>query len=123
MAEKEEQQLPNSDELAESLNEFFTSVSEMIKSDLLGSSNQLALLEKMNIRVAEEYKGLGDVASGMRVFVEQLKAKSGGFDEYINQIEKIENQVTEFEAVISMLDKHISMLESKVLSVCQNSAT
>ncbi|XP_022949044.1 biogenesis of lysosome-related organelles complex 1 subunit 2 [Cucurbita maxima] len=123
MAEKEEQQLPNSDELAESLNEFFTSVSEMIKSDLLGSSNQLALLEKMNLRVAEEYKGLGDVASGMRVFVEQLKAKSGGFDEYINQIEKIENQVTEFEAVISMLDKHISMLESKVLSVCQNSAT
>ncbi|XP_023525241.1 biogenesis of lysosome-related organelles complex 1 subunit 2 [Cucurbita pepo subsp. pepo] len=123
MAEKEEQQLPNSDELAESLNEFFTSVSEMIKSDLLGSSNQLALLEKMNLRVAEEYKGLGNVASGMRVFVEQLKAKSGGFDEYINQIEKIENQVTEFEAVISMLDKHISMLESKVLSVCQNSAT
>ena len=77
----------------------------------------------MNLRVAEEYKGLGNVASGMRVFVEQLKAKSGGFDEYINQIEKIENQVTEFEAVISMLDKHISMLESKVLSVCQNSAT
>ena len=37
MAEKEEQQLPNSDELAESLNEFFTSVSEMIKSDLLVS--------------------------------------------------------------------------------------
>lgn len=74
----------------------------------------------MNLRVAEEYKGFGDVASGMRVFVEQLKSKSGGFDEYIHQIEKIEHQVTEFEAVISMLDKHVSMLESKVLSVCQN---
>ncbi|XP_038880795.1 biogenesis of lysosome-related organelles complex 1 subunit 2 [Benincasa hispida] len=119
MAQKEEQP-PNRDELAESLNEFFTSVSEMIKSDLLGSSNQLALLERMNLRVAEEYKGFGDVASGMRVFVEQLKSKSGGFDEYIHQIEKIEHQVTEFEAVISMLDKHVSMLESKVLSVCQN---
>ncbi|XP_022155029.1 biogenesis of lysosome-related organelles complex 1 subunit 2 isoform X3 [Momordica charantia] len=91
MAGKEEQ-LPNRDELAVSLNEFFTSVSQMIKSDLLGSSNQLALLEKMNLRVAEEYKGFGDVASGMRVFVEQLKSKSGGFDAYISQIENIEHQ-------------------------------
>lgn len=74
----------------------------------------------MNLRVAEEYKGFGDVASGMRVFVEQLKSKSGGFDAYISQIENIEHQVTEFEAVISMLDKHVSSLESKVLSVYQN---
>ncbi|KAI8030254.1 Biogenesis of lysosome-related organelles complex 1 subunit 2 [Camellia lanceoleosa] len=63
-----------------------------------GSSNVLELLEKMNLRVAEEYKGYGDVASGLRVFVEQLKSKSGSFDEYVQQIDAIEQQVTEFEA-------------------------
>lgn len=68
----------------------------------------------MNLRVAEEYKGFGNVASGLRVFVEQLKAKSGSFDEYVQQIDAIEQQVTEFEAVISMLDKYVSLLESKV---------
>lgn len=77
----------------------------------------------MNLRVAEEYNGFGDVASGLRVFMEQLKNKSSSFDEYVQQISEIERQVTEFEAVISMLDKYASMLESKVQSLYQNPPT
>ena len=79
-----------------------------------GTNDLLELLEKMNVRVAEEYKGFGDVASGLRVFVEQLKSKSGSFGEYVQQIDAIEKQVTEFEAVISMLDKYVALLELKV---------
>ncbi|KAL7094597.1 hypothetical protein ACP275_11G114300 [Erythranthe tilingii] len=105
------------DELAESLNDLFTNVSAMIKGELQGTNNVLELLEKMNIRVAEEYKGFGDVASGLRIFVEQLKSKSSTFDEYVLQLDAIEQHVTEFEAVISMLDKYVSMLESKMQSV------
>ncbi|XP_057955672.1 biogenesis of lysosome-related organelles complex 1 subunit 2 isoform X4 [Malania oleifera] len=104
---------PVRDQLAESINDLFTSVSTMIKGELQGTNNQLELLAKMNLRVAEEYSGFGDVASGLRVFVEQLKSKSGSFDEYVQQIDAIEQQVTEFEAVISMLDRYVSMLESK----------
>ncbi|KAA8547864.1 hypothetical protein F0562_004293 [Nyssa sinensis] len=115
MAGKEQER----DELAESLNDLFTSVSTMIKGELQGTNNLLELLEKMNVRVAEEYKGFGDVASGLRVFVEQLKSKSGCFDEYVQHIDAIEQQVTEFEAVISMLDKYVSLLESKVQSFYQ----
>uniref|UniRef100_A0A7N0T796 Biogenesis of lysosome-related organelles complex 1 subunit 2 n=1 Tax=Kalanchoe fedtschenkoi TaxID=63787 RepID=A0A7N0T796_KALFE len=107
------------DALAESLTELFTSVSTVIKGDLQGTNNMLELLEKMNLRVAEEYKGFGDLASGLRVFVEQLRVKSGGFDEYVQQIEAIERQTTELEAVISMLDKYVSLLESKVLAMHQ----
>ncbi|RZC80721.1 hypothetical protein C5167_043309 [Papaver somniferum] len=94
------------DKLSESLNDLFTNVSTMIKGELQGTNNLLELLEKMNTRVAEEYKGLGDVASGLRVFVEQLKEKNGNFDEYVQQIEAMEQQLTEFEAVVSVLDKH-----------------
>nr|TKS00129.1 hypothetical protein D5086_0000186100 [Populus alba] len=94
------------DNLADSLNDLFTSVSNMVKSELQGTSNQLELLEKMNVRVSEEYKGFGDVASGLRVYVEKLKGKSGNFEEYVHQIEEIEKQVTEFEAVISVLDNN-----------------
>jgi biogenesis of lysosome-related organelles complex 1 subunit 2 len=84
-----------------------------------GTNNNLELLEKMNVRVAEEYKGFGDLASGLRVFVEQLKCKSGSFNEYVEQIDAIEKQVTEFEAVVSMLDRYVAMLESKVQSLYQ----
>ncbi|CAM8878483.1 unnamed protein product [Rhodiola kirilowii] len=104
------------DELAESLNELFTNVSTVIKGDLQSTNNMLELLEKMNLRVAEEYKGFGDLASALRVFVEQLRVKSGGFDEYVHHIDAIEKQTTEMEAVISMLDKYVSLLESKVLA-------
>ncbi|XP_052204826.1 biogenesis of lysosome-related organelles complex 1 subunit 2 [Diospyros lotus] len=117
MAGKEEKREP--DELAESLNYLFTNLSTMIKGELQGTNNLLELLEKMNVRVAEEYKGFGDVASGLRVFVEQLKSKSGSFDEYVKHIDAIEQQVTEFEAVISMLDEYVSSLESKVLHLYQ----
>ena len=53
------------------------------------------------------------------MFVEQLKSKSGSFDEYVRQIEAIEDQVTHFESVISMLDEYVSQLESKVHSACR----
>ncbi|OAY57002.1 biogenesis of lysosome-related organelles complex 1 subunit 2 [Manihot esculenta] len=105
------------DELAESLNDIFTNVSTMVKAELEGTNHQMELLEKMNQRVAEEYKVFGDVASGLRIFVEYLKSKSGNFDEYVQQIDAIERQVTEFEAVISVLDKYVSLLEFKVQSV------
>ncbi|KAF9623583.1 hypothetical protein IFM89_003373 [Coptis chinensis] len=107
------------DELAESLNELFTNVSAMIKGELQGTGNLLELLEKMNIKVAEEYNGFGDVAAGLRVFVEQLKAKNGNFDEYVQQIDSIIEQLTKFEAQVSMLDKYVSLLESKVHSAYQ----
>ncbi|KAK1615697.1 hypothetical protein QYE76_021214 [Lolium multiflorum] len=104
------------DELADSLAELFTNVSLMVRGELQGTNSQLALLEKMNQRVAEEYNSYGDVASGLRVFVEQLNEKNQGFEEYTSQIDAIDHQVTEFEAVVSMLDKHVSVLEKKVKS-------
>ncbi|KAL6499184.1 hypothetical protein OROHE_026212 [Orobanche hederae] len=123
------------DELSESLNDLFTSVSAMIKGELQrvygcvimlnfsncpkGTNLVLELLEKMNIRVAEEYKGYGDVASGLRVFVEQLKSKSSAFDSYVQHLDAIEQHVSEFEAVVSMLNNYVSMLESKMKSVYQ----
>ncbi|KAM0032128.1 hypothetical protein Hdeb2414_s0016g00471671 [Helianthus debilis subsp. tardiflorus] len=105
------------DELTEALSDLFSNVSTMIKGDLQGTNNILQLLENMNLKVAEEYTGFGDVASGLRVFVERLKAKSENFDEYVRQIDAIEQQVTDLEVVVSMLDKYVSLLESKVQSV------
>lgn len=116
---KDEAQDQKHDELAESLNDLFSSVATMIKSELQGTNNHLELLEKINLRVAEEYNGFGDLASGLRVFVEQLKCKSGSFNEYVEQIDAIEKQVTEFEAVVSMLDKYVALLESRVQSQYQ----
>ncbi|KAI4388910.1 hypothetical protein MLD38_001198 [Melastoma candidum] len=108
------------DPLANAMADLFTNLSSMVKSELQGTNNQLELLEKMNARVAKEYSGFGDVASGLRVFVELLSSKSSGFDDYVKEIDAIEHKVADFEAVVAMLDKHVTLLESKVQSVYQN---
>uniref|UniRef100_A0A453NNL2 Uncharacterized protein n=1 Tax=Aegilops tauschii subsp. strangulata TaxID=200361 RepID=A0A453NNL2_AEGTS len=89
---KEEAAAGQRDELADSLSELFTNVSLMVRGELQGTNNQLSLLEKMNQRVTEEYSNHGDVASGLRVFVEQLNEKNQRFDEYTTQIDAIDQQ-------------------------------
>ncbi|KAL5764530.1 hypothetical protein ACOSP7_016882 [Xanthoceras sorbifolium] len=79
----------------------------MVKSEVEETNNSLELLQNMNMKVEEEYKGLGDFSSG------------GRFDDYVQQIDAIENQVSNFKTVISMLDQYVyvSLLESKMLSL------
>ncbi|XP_066323266.1 biogenesis of lysosome-related organelles complex 1 subunit 2-like [Miscanthus floridulus] len=123
VAEAEAEASVRWDDLSESPAELFTNVSLMVRGELQGTNNQLALLEKMNDRVAQEYSNYGDIAAGLRVFVEQLNEKNRGFDDYVPQIDAIDQQVTEFEAVVSMLDKHVALLEKKVKSAYHISAT
>ncbi|KAK8263756.1 hypothetical protein V6Z12_D12G062800 [Gossypium hirsutum] len=72
------------DDLAESLNDLFTSLSSMVKSELQGTNNVLELLEKMNLRVAQEYKGFGDVASGLRWLAAVFSVEFGKFGMTMN---------------------------------------
>lgn len=104
--------------LADALNDLFTSVSSLVQGELQGTNNLLDLIEKMNLRTADEYNSFGDIASGLRVYVEQLKMKNESFLEYIKQIDEIDQQVTELEDVVSMLDKYTYTLETKVRSTC-----
>ena len=99
-------------ETEQNLGQFFEEAGG-IKGDM---ENTKELLEKMNLRTADEYNNFGDIASGLRVFVEQLKTKNENFHEYMQQIDEIDQQVTELEAVVSTLDKYTRTLESKVRS-------
>ncbi|KAF3329489.1 biogenesis of lysosome-related organelles complex 1 subunit 2-like protein [Carex littledalei] len=111
------------DEVAEALADLFSNVSLMVKGELEGTNNQLLMLEKMNQRVTEEYNRFGDVASGLRVFVEQLSKKNRSFEDYVQQIDAIDQQVSEFEAVVSKLDEYVSMLEKKVVFVYRSTTS
>eukprot|EP01018_Ginkgo_biloba_P023459 Gb_00916 [translate_table: standard] len=104
--------------LAEALHDLFNNVASLVQGELQGTNNHLELIEKMNLRTADEYNNFGDIASGLRVFVEQLKTKNESFHEYIQQIDEIDEQVTELEAIVSMLDNYTYTLESKVRSAC-----
>ncbi|KAL3729823.1 hypothetical protein ACJRO7_026896 [Eucalyptus globulus] len=87
------------DALAESLNDLFLNLSTMVKSELQvprspGAGGEDEPVSGGGVRGVRR-RGVG--AESVRV-VEQLKSKSGGFDEYVRQIEAIEEQVTHFES-------------------------
>lgn len=76
------------------------------------------LLERMNLKVASEHDNQAEFAQGLRVFVESLKLKNDGFSEYIQQIDEIDQEVTELEALVSTLDNYTSNLEAKLKVAC-----
>ena len=81
-------------------------------------NSEYELLERINLRVASEHDNQADFAEGLRVFVERLKQKNDGFTEYLQQIDEIDQEVTELEALVSTLDNYTSNLESKIRIAC-----
>lgn len=68
----------------------------------------------MNMRTATEYDNYGDFASGLSSFVERLKQKNERFNQYLEDMEVIDKQVTELEALVSTLDNYTSNLHSQI---------
>eukprot|EP00850_Spirogloea_muscicola_P002933 SM000011S19111 [mRNA] locus=s11:980195:980413:- [translate_table: standard] len=68
----------------------------------------------MNARAEAEYAHLGDLATGLCVFVERLKVRNGLLDAHLRQIDDIDRQVTQLEAIASTLDAHTTALEARL---------
>lgn len=82
------------------------------------ANSEYGLLERMNLRVASEHDHQAEFAQGLRVFVERLKEKNDGLSGCIHQIEEIDQEVTELEALVSTLDNYTINLESKIRIAC-----
>ncbi|KAJ7570419.1 hypothetical protein O6H91_01G119400 [Diphasiastrum complanatum] len=102
------------DTLSEALSRLFLNVAKVAQGEFQETSNVLQLLEMMNNRTTIEYNNEGDFASGLRVFVEKLKQKNDAFSTYLKEIDEIDREVTELEAVVSTLDNYTNTLEAKL---------
>jgi len=103
-----------SNPLATALRNLFLNVTSLVQGELQSTNSEYELLERMNLRVATEYENQADFAAGLRVFVERLKQKNDSFGDYLLQIDEIDQEVTELEALVSTLDNYTSNLEAKV---------
>jgi biogenesis of lysosome-related organelles complex 1 subunit 2 len=104
----------SSNPLATALRNLFLNVTSLVQGELQSTNSEYELLERMNLRVATEYENQADFAAGLRVFVERLKQKNDSFGDYLLQIDEIDQEVTELEALVSTLDNYTSNLEAKV---------
>ncbi|MCO5576415.1 hypothetical protein L7F22_030225 [Adiantum nelumboides] len=105
---------PHKDPLAAAFSSLFVNVAKIVQSQLQCDTESLELLERMNLRTADEYNEFGDFAAGLRVFVERLKLKSDSFQQFSQQVDEIEHEVSELEGAVSFLNNHTSALESKL---------
>ncbi|KAL3697006.1 hypothetical protein R1sor_011082 [Riccia sorocarpa] len=104
----------NDDPLAKALQSLFVSFASVVQGELQSSNNEYDLLKNMNLRAATEYDNFGDFASGLSSFVERLKAKNEHFNQYLQDMEMIDKQVTELEALVSTLDNYTSTLQAQI---------
>lgn len=102
------------DPLAAAFSSLFVNVAEIMQSQLQCSTESLELLERMNLRTADEYNEFGDFAAGLRVFVERLTLKNDSFQQFTQQIDEIEHEISELEGAVSFLNNQTSALESKL---------
>lgn len=94
----------------------FESVAAFLRGELSLTSQECILLATMNERAAAEYDKYGDYAEGLCVFFERLSQKSEILREYLADVDEIDRQVTDLEAVVSALDGYTSSLESRLRS-------
>ncbi|CAM6090150.1 unnamed protein product [Calypogeia fissa] len=104
------------DPLATALHSLFTSFANVVQGELQCSNSEYELLKDMNLRTAEEYDNYGDFASGLRVFVERLKHKNETFNQCLHEIDGIDRQITELEALVSTLDNYTNTLHTQIRS-------
>eukprot|EP00250_Pteridium_aquilinum_P000777 c10942_g1_i1 orf=545-1006(-) len=102
------------DPLAAAFSSLFVNVATIMQSQLQCNTESLELLERMNLRTADEYNEFGDFAAGLRVFVERLKLKNDSFQQFSQQIDEIENEISELEGAVSILNNHTGALEAKL---------
>ncbi|BBN01622.1 biogenesis of lysosome-related organelles complex 1 subunit 2 [Marchantia polymorpha subsp. ruderalis] len=114
---------PNDDALAKALQSLFVSFASVVQGELQCSNNEYDLLKSMNMRTATEYDNYGDFASGLSSFVERLKQKNERFNQYLEDMEVIDKQVTELEALVSTLDNYTSNLHSQIKTAVKGEST
>ncbi|KAL2643877.1 hypothetical protein R1flu_011464 [Riccia fluitans] len=102
------------DPLAKALQSLFVSFASVVQGELQSSNNEYDLLKNMNLRATTEYDNFGDFASGLSSFVESVKAKNEHFNQYLQDMEVIDKQVTELEALVTTLDNYTSTLQAQI---------
>ena len=88
--------------------------SGMVTALWQAASAEYDLLADLNNRAALEFKNFGDFAQNLAKFVTRLQIKSNQLQQCLEQIDGIDNHVTDLEAIVSSLDSVTSNLEANL---------
>jgi biogenesis of lysosome-related organelles complex 1 subunit 2 len=104
------------EQIVQASRRMFESIADFLRGELSLTSHKYTLLAAMNDRAASEYDKFGDYAEGLCVFIERLGQKSEILKEYLANVDEIDRQVTDLEAVVSALDGYTNFLEGRLRS-------
>eukprot|EP01089_Gocevia_fonbrunei_P020131 TRINITY_DN7392_c0_g1_i1.p1 TRINITY_DN7392_c0_g1~~TRINITY_DN7392_c0_g1_i1.p1 ORF type:complete len:165 (+),score=39.42 TRINITY_DN7392_c0_g1_i1:39-533(+) len=110
-------QQKHQDKLAKLSEDMFKNVSEYVQGELLATSQDYKLLEKMNQRTKVKYAGMTHTTVEMTEFMKTMQQKYESFTPHLQQIDEIDQNVAELEKVVMMLDAYTLKLEDKFKQV------
>mmetsp|Transcript_3246 Transcript_3246/g.11766 ORF Transcript_3246/g.11766 Transcript_3246/m.11766 type:complete len:126 (-) Transcript_3246:1661-2038(-) len=100
--------------------ELFARVGDVVQAELRGTCEEYKVLCKMNRLAAAKYEEVSHSADRLATQAARVDSKVRELQPYLAQIETIEAQVLELEAMANMLDRYTKGLETKLKEVLTN---
>jgi len=92
------------------LSELFEKLAKYANGEIEASSEEYALLEKLNLHAAGKYASLADHAERLVSAFQTLSATHQSLQPFLQQIDQLEQNLSELESVVAQLDLYSKRL-------------
>lgn len=93
--------------------EMFAKTADYLQGELVTTSEDYKLLEQMNKATSNKYSEMRFIASGISKAMAELNEKYRGLQSYLQQIDEIEESVSNLEQAAYKIDAYSKRLEAK----------
>ena len=97
-------------DLAPLLNDMFSKLSRYANAEIAASSEEYALLSKLNSAAGAKYESMAEQAAKLVAAMHTVNATQASLDTFFAQIDELEKNLTDMEAVIAQLDLYSKRL-------------
>ncbi|KAL6056524.1 biogenesis of lysosome-related organelles complex 1 subunit 2 [Balamuthia mandrillaris] len=100
-------------QLVDSTRELFNNTAEYLQGELLVTSNDYKLLERMNQVMAGKYHTMTQQAAQLVAHMEEQQKRYESFTPYLQHIDEVSESVEELEKTVKLMDEYTKQLEAK----------
>ncbi|GAB5365398.1 hypothetical protein AAMO2058_001054400 [Amorphochlora amoebiformis] len=97
--------------------DLFKKLSEYMSAEVSASTHEYQLMGKLNLIVANRYKGMQEKAAKLNEFLRGLDEKYKKLEPYLQQVTQLHDNVVKLEKVVVQLDQYTKKLEQQFKEV------
>ena len=101
-------------EVHELCRDMFEKTTEYLQGELVATSEEYSLLEKLNKMTTAKYSDMSALSKDLTVMMDELNGKYQNLQPYLDQIDQLDSTVGSLEQAAYQLDSYSKRLEQKL---------